>query len=289
VTDITPWKKLEISLRDNRQAWYDFIESWCDDKHHFLREYGFPFRHITRDIEQVTKQIYFYCSKMHNSSYITIYDYKGMREVENPSNPMRKHIPDYQRANINKVYFETDTSIHDVGGNLQETHDDILALYDYYGGKCRLYFTGGMGFHLFIDLTQHLSRTELRQYALFICNGLKLKTLCHMSFGDYARITRIPYTVHNKTSCFMIPVTRDMTLKEIVNASKVFHEPKPIVRTKINIMDKVEVIMRDYELNRTKIAKIKAPTRHEGEVPCVVEKRGKTIRYAYEDIKRLSG
>jgi len=220
------WDLLKDNMMDNKRDWLDFIQSWCDDKPDYLREVGFPYRRVTRNLEQTFRQLLFFSAQMHNDTYMTVYSFRRMRETNNPK---RKHIPDYNSAFINKIYWELDFD-HADEGNMQMAYDDCMSLLDFYNSECRAYFTTNRGFHVYLDLLIGQTKDGLINYTKDIINGLRLKTADLGFIGDTARIMRIAYFPHSKTRQFILPIHRDMSLKDMIELSKIFHAPKPIVR-----------------------------------------------------------
>ncbi len=220
------WDLLKECLMEHKREWLDFIQSWCDDKSRYIKEVGFPYRKVTRDLEQTFRQLLFFSAQMHNDTYMTVYSFRKMKETDNPK---RKHIPDYSTAMINKIYWELDFD-HDKEGNLDMAYEDCMKLMDFYNKDCRVYFTTNRGFHIYLDMVICQSKEGLRNYTKDIIEGLRLRTADLGFMGDTARIMRIPYIPHSKTKQFIVPVHRDMSLRDMIDYSSVCHIPKPIVR-----------------------------------------------------------
>jgi len=237
VAEMECWDLFKDSLMYNKPKWLEFIQSWNDDKNEYIREVGFPYRKVTRDLEQTFRQLLFFSAQMHNATYMTIFAFRKMKYVEDAPNPQRKHIPDYTTAIVNKIYWECDADhkrVNGVFGNLDDAYEDTMKMMDYYGDKIRVYYSGNRGFHLYLDIVPCVTKDELRSYSRFISDGLgisePLGSIDCGHFGDTSRIYRIPYVPHHKTGLFTVPINRNMSLKDILEFSKICHVPKPLVR-----------------------------------------------------------
>lgn len=125
-----------------------------------------------------------------------------------------------------------DTIYIDIEAGRREAHDDILQAYENMQHiidvitPSRLYFTG-RGFAAFYDLKEHIYE---RAYYHAVCQNflerLKIKQYVDAPIsGDARRVARIPSTQNSKTDYWMIQISPDMTIREILkNAQKRIHE-----------------------------------------------------------------
>lgn len=234
MTDENVFDVLKNSLFYKKREWLDFFQSWCDGQTHFIREFAMPYRRVTKDLEQLYRQVMFFSAQMHNDVFLTAYSYRMMKDTERKT---RRYIPDYSTAYINKVYWDLDLDAKK-GTCMQDTYDDAMKMFDYFGNDCRIYFSGGKGFHVYVDLLLAITKSDLREYTIFVMDGLQLKTGDRRFLGDIARIIRLPYCPHAKTKQYMIPITREMSLKQILDDSTVFKMPVPLVKKPIVLADK---------------------------------------------------
>ena len=289
---MTCWDELKSNMTGNMCKWLDFIESWCDGKARYTREVGFPYRKMTTDLDRTFRQLLFFSAEMHNDTYMTVYSFRKMREIAKPSNPQRKHIPDYSTAFINKVYWELDFD-HKKGGNLEDAYNDWTKMCDYFDGKCRGYFTTNRGFHIYVDLVTSITKQQLIDYTTFIIDGLGIQTADRGFIGDTARIMRIPYFPHSKTKRFILPVTRNMSFQYMLENSKTCYIPEVIKKQPISIppevFEKLEAKRIADTTNTKKVGEGEKKVENDSGLQQVVEKRGNTITVTLGERSQISG
>jgi len=242
------WDLLKDNMMDNKREWQDFIESWFG-KSEYLAELGFPHRKITRNLEQTFRQLLFFSAQMRNDTYATVYTFRKMKYVEHATNPQRKHTPDYSSAFINKVAFDLDFD-KKKDGCMQDAYDDVMKMIDFYNGNCRAYFTTNKGFQLYIDLLLSITKEDLRKYSIYMIDGLDINTADRVVIADLARIFRLPYTIHSKTNMFVLPIDRNMSLKEIFERSGSCVTPRPLLKKSIDIS---EFISNSFQKVKTSV------------------------------------
>jgi len=231
-----PYDLLKEDMIEKKIEWLDFLESWFG-KSEYIAELGFPHRKKTKNLEHTFRQLLFFGAEMRNDVYSTVYVFRKMKYVEHAANPQRKHIPDYSSAFINKAYWELDFT-HKKQGCMQDAYDDCMKLMDYFNNECRVYYTTGKGFHIYVDLLLSITKIELREYTRFIIDGLKLETADCGFIGDISRIMRVPYFIHSKTKQFILPVTRNMSLQYMIENSKTCFTPIKVTRKPLNLSER---------------------------------------------------
>jgi len=132
------------------------------------------------------------------------------------NDPSRKLgiAPDYQSARINTIYFDFD-------------HDDLKVAWKETkrlrkelitrGAIPRVYYTGNRGFHLYLDFPEvrlNYPRETLKRFVEQLTKRKRFQSLDKSVIGDLARCSRLPYTIHEKTGRYCIPLcVEDFKLK----------------------------------------------------------------------------
>ena len=134
-----------------------------------------------------------------------------------------------------------DVIAFDFDGDLEETLKDLRNLkknlFDKLGMEALYTFTGGRGFHVYIYFDTFSPKTHIKSFLRFvqeyITKKCELKTVDIQTFGDVARLLRVPGTRHLKTGLYCTPLSQDeifnLTLDEIRQMAK---RPRAIPRTK---------------------------------------------------------
>ncbi|NLF88844.1 hypothetical protein GX563_08485 [Candidatus Bathyarchaeota archaeon] len=113
---------------------------------------------------------------------------------------------------IDKVYYDFDSLT-----NIESAYNDAIAfqlkLKTYYGAESLLCFSGMKGYAVYVWLRCPLRSdniVDLKAYYTRIQNTLLLgsdyKTLDHNPLGDIKRVSRIPYTLHQKYGSLCTPI-----------------------------------------------------------------------------------
>jgi len=126
-----------------------------------------------------------------------------------------------KRKSFNKIYLDFDSD------DLKLAYYDLIKLAKYigeeYGEYPRVYFTGGRGFHVYLDFDpirfKHYPEAS-REYVYHLMSELGLKTLDTHGVGDLRRVSRLPYSIHHGTYRLCIPIEVDWALEEILWQSK---------------------------------------------------------------------
>lgn len=132
------------------------------------------------------------------------------------NDPSRKLgvAPDYLSARINTLFFDFD---HDdlkvVWKETKRLHKELITR----GAIPRVYYTGNRGFHLYLDFPEvklKYPRETLKRFVEQLTKRKRLKSLDQSTIGDIARCSRLPYTIHEKTGRYCIPLcAEDFKLK----------------------------------------------------------------------------
>lgn len=173
-------------------------QSWQDHcKHLYPRELavkrydGNGLYRLNQDIgrliynaSDLIKQVKYYQSK-DTPCYITVYPFDELKPQ------------DYTTARINTLFFDFDSE-----EKIELALEDALKFKTYYI-ESRVYFSGGKGFACYLDFPTASIQPELKKEALSalqrnIAAALELKTSDTSVYGDLARVSRLPNTIHHK-------------------------------------------------------------------------------------------
>jgi hypothetical protein len=137
------------------------------------------------------------CRQNRSACYLSVQPYKERNTVQK----------------IEKLFFDFDSS-----GNLEQAWQDVKKLSDclkqYYGAESLVVFSGSKGYHLYtwlintVEIENSLSgKSFYRILQRKVAAGLKLPTMDPTVVGDIKRLSRVPYTVHEKSGKLCVPVT----------------------------------------------------------------------------------
>lgn len=120
--------------------------------------------------------------------------------------------PIYDAARINTIFFDFDQK------NLTVAWIETKRLRGYFlehNMIPRIYYSGNRGFHLYVDFPEvklAYPRKVLKAYAKRLQREINLSSLDCSPMGNLAGHSRLPYTSHEKTGLYCIPLaTHDFT------------------------------------------------------------------------------
>ena len=151
-------------------------------------------------LAQSAKCIYDFCeaNKFTNVYYTTFSFFK----YDNPAT-------DGHNAVIDTIPFDFDSK------DLQASLDDAKKLVSWchrHSIDPRVTFSGGKGFHVFLDIIpmklKNPKRT-LSQFCTELSAAAEFTTVDTVIFGDTNRLIRIPNTIHSKSKLYCIPLNSD--------------------------------------------------------------------------------
>jgi DNA primase catalytic subunit len=136
------------------------------------------------------------CKQNRSACYLSVQPYKERNTVQE----------------IEKLFFDFDSP-----GNLEQAWQDAKKLADcleqYYGAESLVVFSGSKGYHLYTWLVDAVEvesplagKTFCRILQRKVTAGLKLSTLDPTVVGDIKRLSRVPYTIHEKSGRLCVPV-----------------------------------------------------------------------------------
>jgi hypothetical protein len=136
------------------------------------------------------------CKQNRSACYLSVQPYKERNTVQK----------------IEKLFFDFDSP-----GNLEQAWLDAKklagCLQQYYGAESLIVFSGCKGYHVYTWLVNAVEvesplagKTFCRIIQRKVTAGLKLSTLDPAVIGDIKRLSRVPYTVHEKSGGLCVPV-----------------------------------------------------------------------------------
>lgn len=256
------WPKYRNSLFEDGE-WYDFLVDWCNiecEETEMIREFAHPQRRYTKNVDQIMKQIQYYGVHQRDSVYLTVYEFDDMDEEWE-----RRKRPYYPSVYIDKLWWETDAKRtitkdgvkREIDFGLERSYKDIMAIHDmikqcelFRRRKCAMIYSGG-GFHLYQELDYDKwgntwnakdTRDEMLSIRQHIIFGEDVKhndmltrllddypTLDPTGFGDVARVTRIPWSLHPRRLVQVIPIIPGEPLKDIIKRAGEWQKPSSII------------------------------------------------------------
>jgi hypothetical protein len=125
---------------------------------------------------------------------------------------------------LEKLFFDFDSK-KDLGKSWNETRDFATKIEKFYNAKTLLVFSGFKGFHVYVwlwSLVEVEKGRELQAKQIYkklqekLLKGLKYETLDPQVIGDIKRLARVPYSRHEKTGAFCLPLTLQMQSLQIL-------------------------------------------------------------------------
>ena len=179
-----------------------------------------------------------------------------------------------QVSYLDRLFFDFDSK-EDPGKALKEAGDLAEALRRYYGARSLLCFSGRKGYHVHVwfrdpipvqGLSPHHVRELYKAVVDMVLLGLSYETLDRPASGDVKRLSRIPYTRHQKSGLLCVPV--DLRGRPVL----VFPDQLAGLREHGLPMDLVEAAMKRINLEALRPKK-RAPAKLRREFkelrPCV--------------------
>lgn len=149
-----------------------------------------------------------------------------------------KEIPNPRERHENIIF---DVIAFDFDGELEEVKKDLHRLKKGFLDQLELealfMFTGGRGFHVYIYFEAMNPKTNIKRFIKHvqkvISEECKLTTIDPQTFGDTARLFRVPGTRHLKSGLYCTPLTQEEALnmsmehiKKLSTTSRAIPKPK---------------------------------------------------------------
>lgn len=168
--------------------------------------------------------------------------YKGLKTAKIPYVYKEQSICD-------RVVFDIDNE-----DDLEQSWTEAKALYQYavneYGGDPLIIFTGKKGFQCYIYFEPLLINwSAVKMYQDKIADAL-VPSADRNVHGDASRLLRMPYSQHQSTGRWSIPVTIDMTLDEIIDESLGNRPHYPYIKSPQNRRGITPPLTYDYHLHK---------------------------------------
>ena len=173
----------------------DFWREW------FSVEYGFGrevFQNKTRvfiDSFEQFKDYIKWCKVALSPCWMSVQPFKGRNQV----------------FTVEKLFFDFDGALVKAW---KEASTFARHLEQHYGAEALVAFSGCKGYHVYVWLSKSQHFKDGRQAKMFytiaqklLLKGLKFETLDQQVIGDIKRVSRIPYSIHEKSLNPCIPLT----------------------------------------------------------------------------------
>lgn len=139
--------------------------------------------------------------------------------MQNKSYPCWASVLPFKERNqpviLEKLYFDFDSK-ENIEEAWLEAKDFTLRIKKFYNAEALLCFSGNKGYNVYVWLTKPLyfeEVTELKKIYTkiqdILLKGSDYKTLDSQPYGDVKRVSRVPYTVHNKSGSLCHPINLD--------------------------------------------------------------------------------
>lgn len=151
-----------------------------------------------------------------------------------------------QDSMFDKFFFDLD---HET--DLESVHMDTITLYNHFkqkfGRESRLYFSAGKGFHVYLDF--HPLKTGIEMFQDTLKSFVETTkeetgvTTIDRHCIDPNRVARLPFTPHEKSRRWCIPIRPEWDLKEVLRESiymndcwNIDTEPRGDEETALNLL-----------------------------------------------------
>lgn len=142
---------------------------------------------------------------------------KAIEEKRGIAVSVQPYTQQNQPAYLEKLFFDFDCK-GDISRAWDEASEFALSLYHSYGVSPLIVFSGSKGYHVYVWLQQQYHAdtqerlkavyTELQRMLLANLDG-RSPVFDSQVYGDIARLSRVPYSTHPKSSLLAVPVDDD--------------------------------------------------------------------------------
>lgn len=223
------------SLKSDYFKWQKFLDGWLGRK--FIREIVFAYdgtviRKVSTGTNQLIKQLMFFADPNQNAKmgrekpniWITKYKFGALRDADTYYQASPR--ADYSTAKIDGLLFDFDAEIaEDIPtiAELRIPYEEAMTLQTNHDAKVML--SARKGFHAHVPITDQKD-IPLRTRQERIAEFWGLTTADSQVFGDYARVCRLPYSIHPKSGLQAVMVRKDESLESVIDrASHGFQIP----------------------------------------------------------------
>ncbi len=149
----------------------------------------------------------------------------------------------YSKPWICKFLLELD-------GALRENYRDMRRLYVYlrmiYDANPRIYFSGDKSFHIFCDFNPLSLKESFDAQVSFAKKIMKELSVTKIDLQSYydRKLSRVPHTIHEKTTLDCVPISPFWTLEEIKKES---FRPARFEPVRINFSPRIAVAIKELD------------------------------------------
>lgn len=201
------------------------LRAWYNAMYEFPREIGimyykegqkFPLKRAFADNAENLMQAYELYKETYNLYAISFNQrstYEGWKNATIPYNYKLNSIQD-------RLVYDIDCE-----EDLETAHNEALTLYEAikndYGGEPMLVFSGKKGFHLYQYFPEIAADWKyIKQYQLEYCKTHQIHNIDTTVLGDAARVLRLPFSQHQSTGKWCIPINANTSLEDILYMSE---------------------------------------------------------------------
>ena len=198
-------------------------------------------------------------------------EYNGKRNIAVQVNP---------DLNIELGFYDTIFLDFDNNGNIEAVFEEVKRVYELLGSG-RLYFSGKKGFHIYLDIESVYLGDKYRRVMVKWGKSLNTKYLDLQCLMDKRRMARVVYTVNISSGAYMIPISADESLSQIISRSLNPNEDVFVHEIKENkdVSEQLRKIYLEDEEEKTKtVKKISKISVTEAEMPPCVRKSIEILR-----------
>jgi len=194
------------------------------------------------------------------------------------------------------IFFEVDIhseeSQDDMFQEMFEVKDIIEGRLNQFGISYRCMFTGGRGFHFYLDFPPVYIR-DYKATVLKFLDDLGIIDLVDTAVVEPARIARIPYTKHLKSGLYSIMIPRGASIEEVIEASK----SNRVLSGLVGTVTPSDVILKYLDLDVVQESPVKTFDSHTGKYTgwfpeCVIRIMEKLLvnqHATHDERKHLAG
>lgn len=118
---------------------------------------------------------------------------------------------------LDTIFLDLDIREGETFEEVRKRMQKICNILEKKGYRYRLYFTGGRGFHFYLDFPPILLRHPFEAIRAWAKRyGITKYVDLHI-LGDVRRLARVPYTINTKTGLFCYPINPDATFEEALS------------------------------------------------------------------------
>ena len=219
------------------------------------REVGSPYRRFIPDAETFLSFIAG-CSRFRLPCYMSVQSYSALNTP----------------CTLEKLFFDFDWKDNPEKA-IAEAKDFAEKIERFYEAKPLLVFSGAKGCHVYLwihgleFLPAHipLVKETYRRLQLKTLKGLHYKTVDPQPLGDLARLSRVPYTLHEKSGRLCEPLTVAQDLEEYRRNGL----PAPLLKT---TLQEAKLALQAREERKTRVTPFRGTTGVRRQVKSLIEK-----------------